>query len=110
MNIPEPVFTPVEINTNDNAVIIESCIKQNREDEKRVRAERHASRLRHFAMIAIQQRLDCYAIASLLESEAIVPVNIPVNIWEPILPVFLSHLVYLPELIWINRHYRNLAI
>ncbi|CDH06107.1 DUF2732 domain-containing protein [Xenorhabdus bovienii] len=70
MNIPEPVFTPVEINTNDNAVIIESCIKQNREDEKRVRAERHASRLRHFAMIAIQQRLDCYAIASLLESEA----------------------------------------
>ncbi|CCW29793.1 hypothetical protein XNC3_1640032 [Xenorhabdus nematophila F1] len=70
MNIPDPIFTPAEINTDDHAVIIEHYIKQNREDERRVRADGHASRLRHFAMIAKRDRLDCDAIVSLLESEA----------------------------------------
>jgi hypothetical protein len=70
MNIPEPVFLPVEMNTDDHAVIIENCIKQNREDERRVRAERQADRLRYLKAIVIRDHLDCYAVSELLESEA----------------------------------------
>ncbi|MCG3462041.1 DUF2732 domain-containing protein [Xenorhabdus bovienii] len=70
MNIPEPIFLPVEINTDNHAVIMERCIKQNREDERRVRADGHASRLRYFAMMVRKDHLDSNAIAELLESEA----------------------------------------
>ncbi|WP_036770742.1 DUF2732 family protein [Photorhabdus australis] len=70
MNIPDPIFLPVEINTDNHVVIIENCIKQNREDERRIRADGQASRLRYLAMIAKRDHLDCDAIVSLLESEA----------------------------------------
>ncbi|WP_340617192.1 DUF2732 family protein [Xenorhabdus entomophaga] len=70
MNIPDPIFTPAEFNTDDHAVIMANCIKQNREDERRHRAERQADRLRYLKAMVIKDHLDCYAVAELLESEA----------------------------------------
>ncbi|CEE91286.1 hypothetical protein XNA1_2030004 [Xenorhabdus nematophila str. Anatoliense] len=70
MNIPEPVFTPEEIDIDSHSFITEVFVDRNSENEKRIRAARQAERLRFLAAVAIKGRLDCYAVASLLENEA----------------------------------------
>lgn len=70
MTRPVPVFMPAEHSETDNAVVIECVIKQNRMDERRTVADRYASRMRTFAAIAVRDKLDCYQMAQLLESEA----------------------------------------
>ena len=70
MTIPAPVFMPAAHSETDNAVVIECVIKQNRMDERRTVADRYASRLRVLGAMAVRDKLDCYQIAELLESEA----------------------------------------
>lgn len=67
---PVPVFMPAESCEADNAVVIECVIKQNRMDERRTVADRYASRMRVLGAMAVRDKLDCYQIAELLESEA----------------------------------------
>ncbi|HGW4196513.1 TPA: DUF2732 family protein [Morganella morganii] len=61
---------PAESCEADNAVVIECVIKQNRMDERRTVADRYASRMRVLGTLAVRDKLDCYQIAELLESEA----------------------------------------
>ncbi|WP_337137185.1 DUF2732 family protein [Morganella morganii] len=70
MTRPVPVFMPAESCEADNAVVIECVIKQNRMDERRTVADRYASRMRVLGAMAVRDKLDCYQIAELLESEA----------------------------------------
>ncbi|EMM0851471.1 DUF2732 family protein [Morganella morganii subsp. morganii] len=70
MTIPVPVFMPAESCEADNSVVIECVIKQNRMDERRTVADRYASRMRVLGAMAVRDKLDCYQIAELLESEA----------------------------------------
>ncbi|MEY0267223.1 DUF2732 family protein [Morganella morganii] len=70
MTRPAPVFMPAESCEADNAVVIECVIKQNRMDERCTVADRYASRMRVLGMLAVRDKLDCYQIAELLESEA----------------------------------------
>ncbi|MDU3417430.1 MAG: DUF2732 family protein [Morganella morganii] len=70
MTRPAPVFMPAENCETDNAVVIECVIKQNRMDERRTVADRYASRMRVLGAMAVRDKLDCYQIAELLESEA----------------------------------------
>lgn len=70
MTRPAPVFMPAAHSETDNAVVIECVIKQNRIDERRAVADRYASRMRVLGMLAVRDKLDCYQIAELLESEA----------------------------------------
>lgn len=70
MTRPVPVFMPAESGEADNAVVIECVIKQNRMDERRTVADRYASRMRVLGAMAVRDKLDCYQIAELLESEA----------------------------------------
>lgn len=70
MTSTKPFFIPAEHSETDNAVVIECVIKQNRMDERRAVADRYASRMRAFAAIVIRDKLDCYQMAELLESEA----------------------------------------
>lgn len=70
MTFPAPVFIPAAHSETDNAVVIECVIRQNRMDERRAVADRYASRMRVLGMLAVRDKLDCYQIAELLESEA----------------------------------------
>lgn len=70
MTRPVPVFMPAESCEADNVVVIECVIKQNRMDERRTVADRYASRMRVLGAMAVRDKLDCYQIAELLESEA----------------------------------------
>lgn len=70
MTRPAPVFMPAAHSETDNAVVIECVIKQNRMDERRTVADRYASRMRVLGAMAVRDKLDCYQIAELLESEA----------------------------------------
>lgn len=70
MTKPAPIFMPAAHSETDNAVVIECVIKQNRIDERRAVADRYASRMRVLGMLAVRDKLDCYQIAELLESEA----------------------------------------
>ncbi len=70
MTIPAPIFMPAAHSETDNAVVIECVIKQNRMDERRIVADRYASRMRVLGAMAVRDKLDCYQIAELLEGEA----------------------------------------
>lgn len=70
MTFPAPVFMPVKSCEADNAFVIECLVKHNRMDERRIVADRYASRMRVLGAIAVRDKLDCYQIAELLEGEA----------------------------------------
>ncbi|MDL9987976.1 hypothetical protein [Providencia rettgeri] len=69
MNIPEPTFTPVLDNSSNDAVLMDSCINWNRQDERKVCNDRYASRLRKLQMYVLTEKPDYAAISQLIESE-----------------------------------------
>ncbi len=68
-NIPTPIFTPVLDTNSDHTAIIENHIKWNREDEKKVCADRYVSRMRKLQIYVLTEKPDYAAISLLLESE-----------------------------------------
>lgn len=67
-------FMPAEHSSTENAVMqdryIRKFIEKERADERRVRADGFASRMRTLSMHIIKNKMDYSQVAQLLESEA----------------------------------------